>query len=88
MPVLRLFAAAREAAGTGRDDLPGATVGEVLDAAAARYGARFGEVLAGSRVWVNGEPADRADRVVATDEVAVLPPVSGGADAPALRGAA
>ena len=37
--VLRLFAAAREAAGTGRDDVPGATVGEVLDAAVARYGA-------------------------------------------------
>ena len=76
--MLRLFAAAREAAGTARDDVPGATVGEVLAAARARYGDRFGAVLDGSRVWCNGEPASPADPVTATDEVAVLPPVSGG----------
>src|SRR3546814_8943444 len=45
MAVLRLFAGAREAAGTGRDDLPGSTVAEVLDAARARYGTAFAEVL-------------------------------------------
>jgi molybdopterin converting factor small subunit len=79
MAVLRLFAAAREAAGTGRDDVPGATVGDVLDAACARYGTDFVAVLDGSRVWRNGEPADRGDGVDDSDEVAVLPPVSGGA---------
>lgn len=78
MPVLRLFAAAREAAGTGRDDMPGATVGEVLAAARARYGPHFVAVLAGSRVWLNGEPAAEDAPVGAHDEVAVLPPVSGG----------
>jgi molybdopterin converting factor small subunit len=76
--VLRLFAAAREAAGTGRDDVPGASVGDVLDAAVRRYGAPFEAVLATCRVWVNGEPAERSDPVSASDEVAVLPPVSGG----------
>jgi molybdopterin converting factor small subunit len=35
-------------------------------------------VLATSRVWVNGEPAERATPVGDGDEVAVLPPVSGG----------
>ncbi|MGH9139085.1 MAG: MoaD/ThiS family protein [Acidimicrobiales bacterium] len=78
MPTLRLFAAAREAAGTGRDVVPGATVGEVLDAAVERYGERFAAVLSGCRVWLNGDEADRADPVGAADEVAVLPPVSGG----------
>lgn len=78
MAVLRLFAAAREAAGTGRDDVPGDTVGAVLDAAVGRYGPAFDAVLATSKVWVNGEGADRGDAVTATDEVAVLPPVSGG----------
>lgn len=78
MPVLRLFAAAREAAGTGRDELDGADVGQVLDAAVARYGERFAAVLARSKVWVNGEPAGRADALSPRDEVAVLPPVSGG----------
>ena len=79
MAVLRLFAAAREAAGTGRDEVPGATVGDVLDAAVARYGVGFADVLATCRVWVNGEPCEREEPVRPTDEVAVLPPVSGGA---------
>jgi sulfur-carrier protein len=78
--VLRLFASAREAAGTGRADIAGATVGEILDAAVARYGPTFSEVLSTCRVWVNGEPADRDDAVTPADEVAVLPPVSGGGE--------
>jgi sulfur-carrier protein len=79
MVVLRLFAAAREAAGVGRDEIPGATVGEVLRSARDRYGPAFDDVLAASRVWRNGEPCDDADPVSDRDEVAVLPPVSGGA---------
>lgn len=78
MATLRLFAAAREAAGTGRADIEGATVGEVLDAAVARYGPTFADVLGTCRIWVNGEPAAPADPVRPADEVAVLPPVSGG----------
>lgn len=79
MVVLRLFAGAREAAGTGRDDMPGRTVGEVLDAARARYGAPFTDVLEHCQVWRNGEPSQGSDPVSDGDEVAVLPPVSGGA---------
>jgi MoaD family protein len=75
---LRLFAAAREAAGTATTDIDAATVGAVLDEACARFGARFAEVLDTARVWVNGEPADRDTRCTAADTVAVLPPVSGG----------
>jgi molybdopterin converting factor small subunit len=75
---LRLFAAAREAAGTGRTTVDGATVGDVLDEAEARFGAAFTAVLGTSRVWVNGEPAARDRTVSPSDEVAVLPPVSGG----------
>lgn len=78
MATLRLFASAREAAGTAQDAFDASTVGAVLDAAAARYGEAFAAVLAKSRVWVNGEPADRAQTVGSDDEVAVLPPVSGG----------
>lgn len=75
---LRLFAQAREAAGTARVQLPGVTVGEVLDEACHRYGGAFAEVVEGSKVWLNGEPADRSTPVGDDDEVAVLPPVSGG----------
>lgn len=78
MATLRLFAQAREAAGTGSATVDGATVGEVLDAARVLFGEGFAAVLARSRVWRNGEPADHGDPVGETDEVAVLPPVSGG----------
>jgi molybdopterin converting factor small subunit len=75
---VRLFARAREAAGTGHAELPGATVAEILDAARACFGEEFGAVLATCRIWVNGEQADPTTAVGEYDEVAVLPPVSGG----------
>ena len=80
MAVVRLFAAARLAAGTGSDQLPGATVDEVLSAAVERYGRGFAEVLQGCQVWLNGEPRAGDASVVDEDEIAVLPPVSGGSD--------
>jgi len=77
--ILRLFAGAREAAGTSRDDFEAATVGDVLTLAVERYGPDFEAVLGTSRLWVNGEAADLSTALVSSDEVAVLPPVSGGA---------
>ena len=79
MAVLRLFAAARTAAGTARDLVPGATVADILASATERYGEDFAAVLPSCAVWVNGEPADGSHVVGDADEVAVLPPVSGGA---------
>src|SRR5205807_1295303 len=76
--VLRLFAAAREAAGTGRAEIDGATVGEVLERARVQFGPDLERVIQRCRVWLNGEPAADDTPVQATDEVAVLPPVSGG----------
>jgi molybdopterin synthase sulfur carrier subunit len=85
---LRLFAAAREAAGTAVDEFPASTLGELLAAATERYGRQFADVLEAARVWVDGDdPADGlATRLADGCEVAVLPPVSGGA-APTGRGA-
>ncbi len=78
MARLRLFAAIREAAGTTVAEVPGATVGEVIHAAIERFGPTFADQVPVCRVWVNGEPADDAHAVVDSDEVALLPPVSGG----------
>lgn len=83
---LLLFASAREAAGRSRDEFeltPGAPLERLLADAVERYGTSFATVLATARVWVNGdEPgADRATPLGEDDEIAVLPPVSGGAGA-------
>ena len=51
---------------------------DVLDAAVDRYGAEFARVLATCRVWVNGDEAPFDTEVGLDDEIAVLPPVSGG----------
>ena len=73
-----MFARARELAGTNRDVFEATTVGEVIEAAVARYGPDFAALLPTCRVWLNGDPADHATVVRPGDEVAVLPPVSGG----------
>jgi len=75
---LLLLGPAREAAGLSRDDVEGATVAAVLARAVDRYGGAFEEVLLISQVWVNGESAESTRTVSATDEIAVLPPISGG----------
>ena len=79
MATLRLFANLREAAATSSVEVDGATVGEVLDHAIDAYGERFALGLPSAKVWVNGDPADRATAVSDSDEIALVPPVSGGA---------
>jgi molybdopterin synthase sulfur carrier subunit len=78
VPTLKLFAQAREAAGTGHDVVPDGTVADLLELARQRYGEDFAQVLDTCKVWVNGQPADEATTVGGDDEVALLPPVSGG----------
>lgn len=75
---LLLFASAREAAGKGREPVRARTVSEALDWARTRFGEPFSTVLEGCRVWLNGEPAAGPEPLSDGDEVAVLPPVSGG----------
>jgi sulfur-carrier protein len=79
MATLRLFASAREVAGTGRTTIDAGSVGEVLERAVEMFGPGFADVLSTCRVWLNGEVASPATTVGENDEVAVLPPVSGGA---------
>jgi molybdopterin converting factor small subunit len=76
-----LFAGAREAAGRRDDVLDAPTLGALLTEARERYGPVFVAVLDGSRVWVNGDEPAAGDATALRDgdEVAVLPPVSGGA---------
>lgn len=78
MATLRLFASVREAAGTGRDIIDGATVADVVASAIDRFGPDFAARVQQCRIWVDGEPAEPTDPVGPDSEVALLPPVSGG----------
>jgi molybdopterin converting factor small subunit len=79
MATLRLFANLREIAGTSSIDVPGDTVGEVIAAAVAKFGDDFAAALGPARVWVDGEQAHEDTPVTEESEVALIPPVSGGA---------
>lgn len=79
MAHVRLFARLRELAGTSRVDIAGDTVGEVLSAAQDKFGSEFAQIVETSRVWRNGEETGPSDSIDPGDELAVLPPVSGGA---------
>ena len=78
MPAVVLFAQAREAAGTSSTEGAGSTVADVIGDLCDRFGPHFADVVAVSRVWLNGEPAEQSSAVGDADEIAVLPPVSGG----------
>ena len=78
---VRLFAALRERAGTGEVELElpeGSRVGDAL--------ARLGDLAGGTRlvIAVNREYADADAPLAAGDELALIPPVSGGEQAEAF----
>lgn len=75
---VRLFAALREQAGASEVEASGMTVGEIVDELSARYGERFAKIAEVGSFVVNGERARRDMPVAQGDEVALLPPVSGG----------
>jgi MoaD family protein len=76
---VRLFAALRELAGSSEVEAEGLSAGDVVDVLSERFGERFAKIAAVGSVVVNGERASRSTPVAAGDEVALLPPVSGGA---------
>lgn len=79
MATLRLFANLRESAGTDRVTIEAGTVGDLIDQAKDEFGEQFSAGAASAGVWVNGEPAQMTTVVNESDEVALIPPVSGGA---------
>jgi molybdopterin synthase sulfur carrier subunit len=80
MPVLkvRLFAALRDLAGSSEVEADAATVGELVEALAERFGDRFGAIARAGSVVVDGERAGPRTVLHGGAEVALLPPVSGG----------
>lgn len=77
MAVVLLFASAREAVGVGRIETSAATVGQAIAAVVGDH-PDLAAVLPTCAIWLNGDPANDDTPIAAGDEVAVLPPVSGG----------
>ena len=78
MATLRLFASIREIAGTSSLEVDVNNVSDAIAEACAQFGDDFAALVPSCRIWVNGNPAEPTDSVTAQDEIALLPPVSGG----------
>jgi len=86
MARVRLFANLREIAGSSQVDIEGDTVGAVVAGLGDRFGPEFRRHLQTARLWKNGNEGSFEDPVKDDDELAVIPPVSGGAVAGAGAG--
>ena len=82
MVTVRYFAAAKEAAGTDREQVVAATLAEALEAVRGRHDARFTTVVGRCTYVVDGAPVGGRDHAavhLAEDAVVdVLPPFAGG----------
>lgn len=80
--VVRFWAAARDAAGTGEEAYDATTLADLLAAAAARHGDPLARVLGVASYLVDGAPAGARDPaqvvLVEGSVVEVLPPFAGG----------
>jgi molybdopterin synthase sulfur carrier subunit len=82
---VRLFADIREKAGESEVEAEGETVGEVIENLVERYpsleGRLFsdGELRSHLNLTADGEPVEPEDSTEDVEEIAVFPPVSGGA---------
>lgn len=61
-----------------RDDFVAENVDELVRLATLRYPKAFAELLPSCRIWVNGEDVSLGRVLRAGDEVALIPPISGG----------
>jgi len=86
MVTVRLFADIREKAGESEVEAEGETVGDVIENLVERYPSLEGRLLtdgelrAHLNLTADGEPVEPDDSTEGVEEVAVFPPVSGGAD--------
>jgi MoaD family protein len=75
---VRLFAALREIAGASTVEAEGATVDEVVAALCERFGESFADIARIGSIVVDGERVVGPMPLADGDEIALLPPVSGG----------
>ena len=75
---MKLFASLRELAGEHELEVEGGTVDEVVRSLAEKFGPKFENIARAGSVVVGGERAGWGTPLRGEEEVALLPPVSGG----------
>jgi molybdopterin converting factor small subunit len=75
---VKLFAALRDIAGASELDVDASDVATLREDLSAKFGEEFARILAAGAVIVDGEKAGPGRNLEPDDEVALLPPVSGG----------
>ncbi len=79
MATVRYFAAARAAAGRAEDDIPAATLKELVEAIELRHGPGLSRVLTACSFLVDGSSCrEPATPLTGASTVDVLPPFAGG----------
>ena len=82
MPTVRFFAGLKDIVRAESVQIEAEEVGALLEALRSRYGAQFVDALRFCKVAVNGRSIEDLDglgtQLEDLDEVALLPPVSGG----------
>jgi len=72
------FAQVKEATGVSKMELHVSTVEQAIAETTDKFGSDFSKVLETSQIWLNGKPCSLQDSVQNADEIAIIPPVSGG----------
>ena len=80
MARVRLFASLREIAGPSQIDIEAGNVAALCEELARRFGPDFARILAAGSVVVDGRAVAPEHVLSDEDEVALLPPVSGGTE--------
>jgi molybdopterin converting factor small subunit len=75
---VRLFAILRDIAGASELEVDAPDVATLREDLSAKFGEEFGRILAAGAVIVDGENASPGRSLCPDDEVALLPPVTGG----------
>ncbi|HUY05975.1 MAG TPA: MoaD/ThiS family protein [Acidimicrobiales bacterium] len=78
MALLRFFGPLRELTRTSHLEIEAQHVDDAIATVVNLFGEDVAKIMTRSRVWVNGEPSEGTRRLGPGDEVAILPPVSGG----------
>jgi MoaD family protein len=75
---VRVFAALRDLVGASHLDVDAPDVATLVQVLTERYGEEFGRIARAGAVVVDGDTVDPTRHLDPEDEVALLPPVSGG----------